>query len=127
MKIIVGLVTMLLFAGCSSEGKLGIAHGALDFAEIYKDNETTSFRFRMVGKPTLSYSSLDKIAVIAPDSTKENKTPFVTFLPNSKYPTTVLIELGSQEEMHRWRNALRQGEPRVLYPLFEFKEDEVAK
>lgn len=123
-----GLMILFLLINCSNSSKLGISHGAIDFAEIYKDNkEVMLFRFGIVSKPFLLYSTLDVVTIIAPDSTKEVKTPFVTFMPNIKYPTTVLIELGSQEEMHRWRNAIRQKEPRVLYPLFEFKEDEVAK
>lgn len=127
MRIVAFLmISLFLFTGCHAKSQ--IVKATINFAEIYKDNKgITWFRFRTYDNSFLLRSTLD-VNVVAPDSTKDNLTTTVVYVVDDQNNASdVLINLGTQEEMHRWRNAIKQAEPRVLYPLFEFKEDEVAK
>lgn len=122
------MILMFLFMGCQSKPQ--IIRGTINFAEIYKDNkDITWFRFKIYDNSFLLRSTLD-VNVVALDSTKDNLSPTVVYVVDDQNNVSdVLINLGTQEEMYRWRNAIKQAEPRILYPLFEFKEkeDEVAK
>lgn len=125
MKTTASLIIMILLMSCSNGGKSKVVIEALDFAEIYKDKEgVVLLRFKTL-KPFVFYSNIDAVTVISSNSIQGVNTPYVTYTPNgSNQITGILIELGSQEKVYRWRNAIKQGEPIVLYPSFEFKEDE---
>lgn len=126
MRITAVLIMLFLLLGC--QVKQRVVNEVLDFVEIYKDNKDIPwFRFRTTNGVFLLNSTLD-VTVIAPAFISGQHSPIISYVYDTQnHAVGVLISLGSQEEMYRWRNALRQGEPRVLYPLFEFKEDEVAK
>ncbi len=117
-------VILFLLTGCQTKEK--ILQSDLRFAEIYKDKRDSLWlRFFTHQDTLLRLAPLDDIVIISTGIKVERPVITCVVREQDAYARKAHIEVGSQEEMHLWRDAISKLEPRVLYPLFEFKEDEI--